>query len=108
MKKLQIGNPDILNATLNKLQPMWKDCFNANFLQRAQIAKSKERNIAFGILMNEKFIVLKKDKSLTTPPLYSISDIYEVETASNLAGLLIYRLNRGDLMQHKPRTYVAE
>lgn len=108
MKKIRLTNPDIINATLNKLTPMWQGCINPDVLTRAQVAKSPTRNALFGTIINRKFIVLKKDASLSNPPSYSLADIYDADSASNLAGLLIYRLGQGSIIINEPKMYIAE
>lgn len=92
-KKLRIERTDVLNLTLSKLTPSWKDCFPKETIEKAQEAKSSSRNYMFGVLMNEKFIKLSKAcAGFKAGDVVSISDIYEDETASNIAGLIIYRL----------------
>ena len=52
----------------------------------------------FGVLMNEKFIKLSKTcAGFKAGELVSISDIYDDESASNIAGLIIYRLGNSGL-----------
>lgn len=92
-KKLTIKSDDILNEVLNKLTPSWKDSFDKATIEKAQTAKSKSRNYMFGVIMNEKFIKLNKAcAGFKAGDVVSISDIYEEESASNVAGLIIYRL----------------
>lgn len=92
-KKLTIKSDDVLNEVLNKLTPAWKDSFDKATIEKAQTAKSKSRNYMFGVIMNEKFIKLNKAcASFKAGDIVSISDIYEEESASNIAGLIIYRL----------------
>ena len=92
-KKLTIKSNEVLNEVLNKLVPAWKDSFDKATLEKAQIAKSSSRNYMFGVLMNEKFIKLSKAcASFKAGDIVSISDIYDDESASNIVGLIIYRL----------------
>jgi predicted ribosome-associated RNA-binding protein Tma20 len=106
MRKIKLSQTN-LNTVISKLQPSWSKVFDEDFVQRAQVAKSTERNNMFGILMNEKFIVLKKDRELQNPPVYAISDIYTKESTSDIAGLLIYRLGH-PLVRNKPTLFIAE
>ena len=92
-KKLSIKSNEILNEVLNKLTPAWKESFDKATIEKAQVAKSQSRNYMFGIIMNEKFIKLSKAVAgFKANDIVSISDIYEDESASNVAGLIIYRL----------------
>ena len=92
-KKLTIKSDEVLNAVLSKLTPSWKDSFDKATIEKAQVAKSSARNFMFGTIMNEKFIKLSKPVSgFKAGDVVSISDIYETDTASNIAGLIIYRL----------------
>lgn len=92
-KKLTIKSNEVLNEVLNKLVPSWKESFDKVTVEKAQVAKSSSRNYMFGVLMNEKFIKLSKASvGFKAGDIVSISDIYEDESASNIAGLIIYRL----------------
>lgn len=92
-KKLTIKSDEVLNEVLSKLTPSWKESFDKATLEKAQVAKSSSRNYMFGILMNEKFIKLSKAcASFKVGDIVSISDIYDDESASNVVGLIIYRL----------------
>ena len=92
-KKLTIKSNEVLNEVLNKLVPAWKDSFDKSTLEKAQVAKSSSRNYMFGVLMNEKFIKLSKAcAGFKAGDIVSISDIYDDESASNICGLIIYRL----------------
>ena len=93
MAKLTIKNQDQLNEVLNKLAPSWKGCFPQATIEQAQIAGSSSRKYMFGVIMNEKFIKLNKPVAgFKAGDIVSISDIYEDESASNVVGLIIYRL----------------
>ena len=92
-KKLTIKSDEVLNEVLSKLTPSWKESFDKATIEKAQIAKSKSRNYMFGVIMNEKFIKLSKAVAgFKVGDIVSISDIYEDESASNVVGLIIYRL----------------
>ena len=92
-KKLTIKSNEVLNEVLSKLVPAWKESFDKVTVEKAQTAKSSSRNYMFGILMNEKFIKLTKSVAgFKAGDIVSISDIYEDESASNIVGLIIYRL----------------
>lgn len=97
-KKLTIKSDDVLNVVLNKLTPSWVDCFPKATVEKAQEAKSSSRNYMFGNIMNAKFIKLVKPVAgFKAGDVVSISDIYEDESASNIAGLIIYRLGHTGL-----------
>ena len=92
-KKLTVKSNEVLNEVLNKLTPSWKDSFDKATIEKAQVAKSSSRNYMFGVIMNEKFIKLNKPVAgFKAGDIVSISDIYEDESASNIVGLIIYRL----------------
>lgn len=92
-KKLTIKSNEVLNEVLNKLVPSWKESFDRVTVEKAQVAKSSSRNYMFGVIMNEKFIKLTKTVAgFKVGDIVSISDIYEDESASNVVGLIIYRL----------------
>lgn len=92
-KKLTINSDEVLNQVLNKLTPAWKESFDKATIEKAQTPKSQSRNYMFGVIMNEKFIKLSKAYAgFKAGETVSISDIYEEESASNVAGLIIYRL----------------
>ena len=97
-KKLTIKSDDTLNAVLNKLTPSWDGVFPKATVEKAQVAKSSSRNFMFGNIMNAKFIKLSKASGeFKAGDIVSISDIYDEETASNIAGLIIYRLGNSGL-----------
>lgn len=98
MAKLKIKSDDTLNAVLNKLTPSWVDVFPKATVEKAQTPKSSSRNFMFGNIMNAKFIKLSKPSAgFKAGDIVSISDIYEEESASNIAGLIIYRLGNSGL-----------
>lgn len=93
MAKLTIKNKDQLNEVLAKLAPHWKGCFTQTQIDQAQVAGSGTRNYMFGVLMNEKFIKLSKAcAGHKAGDLVSLADLYEADSASNIASLIIYRL----------------
>lgn len=62
-------------------------------LSFGKFAKSSSRNYMFGNIMNTKFIKLSKPSAgFKAGDIVSIADIYDEESASNIAGLIIYRL----------------
>lgn len=98
MAKLKIKSDDTLNAVLNKLTPSWVDVFPKATIEKAQVAKSSSRNYMFGNIMNAKFIKLSKPSAgFKAGDIVSIADIYDEESASNIAGLIIYRLGNSGL-----------
>ena len=100
MAKLTIKNQDQLNVVLAILAPSWVGCFPKETLEKAQVAKSSSRNYMFGVLMNEKFIKLSKaTNGFKVGDLVSLSDIYEADSASNIASLIIYRLGHSGLVK---------
>ena len=97
-KKLTIKSDDTLNAVLNKLTPSWDGVFPKATIEKAQVAKSSSRNYMFGNIMNAKFIKLSKASGeFKAGDIVSISDIYDEDSASNIAGLIIYRLGNSGL-----------
>ena len=99
MAKLILKETQI-NEVLNKLTPSWIDCFNADTIEKAQTAKSSSRNYMFGTLMNTKFIKLSKATcGFKAGQVVSITDIYEAQSASNIVGLIIYRLGNSGLVK---------
>ena len=93
MAKLTIKNQDQLNAILGKLAPSWKGCFSPATIEQAQVSKSSSRNYMFGVIMNRKFIKLSKPcNGHKAGTVVALSDIYDDESASNIANLIIYRL----------------
>lgn len=97
-KLLTIKSDEVLNQVLNKLTPSWVDCFSASTIEKAQVSKSQSRNYMFGTIMNAKFIKLAKPASgFKAGDVVSLADIYEQESASNIAGLIIYRLGHSGL-----------
>lgn len=98
MAKLKIKSEETLNQVLNKLTPSWVDCFPKATVEKAQEPKSSSRNYMFGNIMNNKFIKLSKASAgFKAGDIVSIADIYEEESASNIAGLIIYRLGNSGL-----------
>lgn len=98
MAKLTIKNQDQLNKVLNKLAPSWKGCFSQATVENAQIAKSSSRNYMFGVIMNKKFIKLSKASAgFKAGDVVSLTDIYVDDSASNIVGLIIYRLGNSGL-----------
>ena len=97
-KKLTIKSDDTLNQVLSKLTPSWDGVFPKATIEKAQVAKSSSRNYMFGNIMNAKFIKLSKASGeFKAGDIVSISDIYDEESASNIAGLIIYRLGNSGL-----------
>ena len=97
-KKLTIKSEDTLNQVLSKLAKSWDGVFPKATVEKAQVAKSSSRNYMFGNIMNAKFIKLSKASGeFKAGDIVSISDIYEEESASNIAGLIIYRLGNSGL-----------
>lgn len=99
-KKLTIETDDTLNQVLSKLTPSWRGCFNQDTIEKAQVSKSSSRNYMFGNIMNAKFIKLSKAVAgFKVGDLVSLSDIYEADSASNIASLIIYRLGHSGLVK---------
>ena len=97
-KKLTIKDNEVLNTILNKLNPSWVDVFPKATVEKAQVAKSSSRNYMFGNIMNAKFIKLSKPSAgFKAGDIVSIADIYEEASASNIAGLIIFRLANSGL-----------
>ena len=97
-KKLTIKSEDTLNQVLSKLAKSWDQVFPKATIEKAQVAKSSSRNYMFGNIMNNKFIKLSKASAgFKAGDIVSIADIYEEESASNIAGLIIYRLGNSGL-----------
>ena len=97
-KKLTIKDNETLSIVLGKLTPSWDQVFPKATIEKAQVAKSSSRNYMFGNIMNAKFIKLSKASAgFKAGDVVSISDIYEEESASNIAGLIIYRLGNSGL-----------
>ena len=97
-KLLTIKSNDTLNEVLNKLVPSWKDCFNQETIEKAQVAKSQSRNYMFGTIINAKFIKLTKAcAGFKAGDIVSLADLYEADSASNIASLMIYRLGNSGL-----------
>lgn len=97
MAKLTIKSPEQTNEILNKLAPSWKGCFSPSTIEQAQVSKSSSRNYMFGVIINKKFIKLSKAcNGFKVGAVVALCDIYDDESASNIASLIIYRLgNRG-------------
>ena len=97
-KKLTIKSDDTLSTVLGKLTPSWDQVFPKATIEKAQTPKSSSRNYMFGNIMNNKFIKLSKASAgFKAGDIVSIADIYEEESASNIAGLIIYRLGNSGL-----------
>ena len=97
-KKLTIKSDDTLNQVLSKLTPSWDQVFPKATIEKAQVAKSSSRNYMFGNIMNNKFIKLSKPSAgFKAGDIVSITDIYDEESASNIAGLIIFRLANSGL-----------
>ena len=97
-KKLTIKSDEVLNQVLSKLTPSWDQVFPKATIEKAQTPKSSSRNYMFGNIMNNKFIKLSKPSAgFKAGDIVSISDIYDDESASNIAGLIIYRLGNSGL-----------
>lgn len=93
MAKLKISTDTAMNKILDKIIPCWKECFNKQTIENAQVSKSQARKYMFGKIMNEKFIKLSKASAgFKKGDIVSISDLYQEEYAQNLVGLIIYRL----------------
>ena len=100
MAKLNIKNAEQLGEVLNRLAPSWKGCFSPNTLEQAQIPKSSSRNYMFGVIMNRKFIKLEKAcNGFKAGTVVTLTDIYEDESAGNIASLIIYRLGNSGLIK---------
>ncbi len=98
MAKLTIKNQDQLNEVLNRLAPSWKGCFSPSTIEQAQVSKSSSRNYMFGVLINKKFIKLSKAcNGFKVGAVVALCDIYDDESASNIASLIIYRLGNSGL-----------
>lgn len=98
MAKLTIKNQDQLNEVLNKLAPSWKGCFSPSTIEQAQVSKSSSRNYVFGVIINKKFIKLSKAcNGFKVGAVVALCDIYDDESASNIASLIIYRLGNSGL-----------
>ena len=98
MAKLTIKSEEVLNQVLSKLTPSWDQVFPKATIEKAQVAKSSSRNYMFGNIMNAKFIKLSKASGeFKAGDIVSIADIYDKKLASNIAGLIIYRLGNSGL-----------
>ena len=98
MTKLSIKNQDQLNEVLSKLTPSWKGCFSPATVEQAQVSKSSSRNYMFGTIINKKFIKLSKAcNGFKVGAVVALCDIYDDESASNIASLIIYRLGNSGL-----------
>lgn len=93
-RKIHLDDDGIYEV-LNTFTPVWTGCFDRDFIDSAQAPKTTARNNMFGIIMNEPFI--EHNGSLK-----SLSEIYDVDTASSITGLLIYRLGN-PMVRNKPR-----
>ena len=97
-KKLTIKSDETLSTVLRKLTPSWEGVFPKATVEKGQVAKSSSRNYMFGNIMNAKFIKLSKPSAgFKAGDIVSITDIYDEESASNIAGLIIYRLGNSGL-----------
>ena len=98
MAKLTIKSDKVLNEVLSNLTPAWKGCFSPATIEQAQTPKSSSRNYMFGVIMNRKFIKLSKPcNGHKAGTVVALSDIYDDESASNIASLIIYRLGNSGL-----------
>lgn len=98
MAKLTIKSQDQLNEILGKLAPSWKGCFSPSTIEQAQVSKSSSRNYMFGVIINKKFIKLSKAcNGFKVGAVVALCDIYDDESASNIASLIIYRLGNSGL-----------
>lgn len=99
-KKLTIKDNETLSTVLGKLTPSWDQVFPKATVEKGQVPKSSSRNYMFGNIMNTKFIKLSKASGeFKAGDVVSISDIYEEESASNIAGLIIYRLGNSGILK---------
>ena len=97
-KKLTIKDNEVLNTVLGKLTPSWEGVFPKATVEKGQVPKSSSRNFMFGNIMNAKFIKLSKASGeFKAGDVVSIADIYDKKSASNIAGLIIYRLGNSGL-----------
>ena len=100
MAKLTIKSQDQLNEVLGKLAPSWKGCFSPSTIEQAQVSKSSSRNYMFGVIINKKFIKLSKAcNGFKVGAVVALCDIYDDESASNIASLIIYRLGNSGLLK---------
>ena len=99
MAKLTIKESQ-MKETLDKLTPCWVGCVDAQTLAKAQESQSITRNWLFGTIINSKFIKLnKKVDGMNPGSIVSLTDIYDIESARSLAGLIIYRLGHSGLIK---------
>ena len=97
-KKLTIKSDETLSTVLGRLTPSWDQVFPKATVEKAQTSKSSSRNYMFGNIMNNKFIKLSKASGeFKAGDIVSIADIYDEDSASNIAGLIIYRLGNSGL-----------
>jgi len=97
MAKLNLKDNQV-NEVLGKLTPAWQGCVSVDTLAKAQVPKSSSRNWLFGTLMNKKFIKLSRAcNGFKKGEVVSLVDIYDSDSASNLASLMIYRLGHSGL-----------
>ena len=97
-KKLTIKDNETLSTVLGKLTPSWDQVFPKATVEKGQVPKSSSRNYMFGNIMNTKFIKLSKASGeFKAGDIVSLSDIYDEASASNIAGLIIYRLGNSGL-----------
>ena len=95
-------NQDKLNAVLNRLAPAWVNCIDPETIAKAQVKQSPTRNWVFATIINKKFIKLRKAcNGHKAGSVVALTDIYNEDSASNIAGLIIYRLGNSGL-QHEP------
>lgn len=98
MAKLTIKSPEQTNIILAKLVPAWKGCFSPSTIEQAQVSKSSSRNYMFGVIINKKFIKLSKAcNGFKVGAVVALCDIYDDESASNIASLIIYRLGNSGI-----------
>ena len=99
-KKLTIKDNETLSTVLGKLTPSWDEVFPKATIEKGQVPKSSSRNYMFGNIMNAKFIKLSKASGeFKAGDIVSIADIYDEESASNIAGLIIYRLGNSGILK---------
>jgi len=89
-----------LNGVITKLAPSWEGCISDKTIEDAQVSKSQARNWLFGTIINKKFIKLSKGcNGFKKDSIVSLTDIYDDESASSVAGLIIYRLGNSGLIK---------
>ena len=100
MAKLLTLTDKQISEVLTKLTPHWVGTLTQEELDKAQVAGSATRNWFFGTIINTKFIELSKASGgFKAGDIVSIADIFEVDTAQSIAGLIIYRLKHNGLLK---------